>query len=279
MELPDGRRVRAVDTGDVGAPGEVAPLTVVWHHGSPHTGALYEPLLGAAAARGIRLVSYARPGYGGSMPKPGRDVASAAADVVAVADALGVDRFAVMGTSGGGPHALACAALAPERVTGVATLASPAPYTDAFDWFDGMRSPGALRAAREGRAARAAFADEEEFDPEVFVPADWAALEGRWSAVLADVQASDGFGPGGLIDDDVAFASPWGFEVSDVVAPTLLVHGELDRMIPRRHASWLLGRIPGAKLWARLDDGHVSVLDVVPDALDWLLEAAAPARS
>jgi pimeloyl-ACP methyl ester carboxylesterase len=279
VELPDGRRVRAADTGEAGGPRAVAPLTVVWHHGSPHTGALYEPLLGAAAARAIRLVSYARPSYGGSTPQPGRSVTSAAADVVAVADALGIDRFAVMGTSGGGPHALACAALVPERVTGVVTLASPAPYTDAFDWFDGMRSPGALRAARQGRAARAAFADEEEFDPEVFVPADWAALEGRWSAVLADVQASDALGPDGLIDDDVALASPWGFEVSDVAAPTLLVHGELDRMIPRRHASWLLGRIPGAKLWARLDDGHVSVLDVVPDALDWLLEAAAPARS
>jgi pimeloyl-ACP methyl ester carboxylesterase len=268
----DGRTLSAVDTGADSA----TSVTVVWHHGSPHTGALYEPLLGAAAARGIRLVSYARPGYGGSTPQPGRDVAAAAADVVAVADALGVDRFAVMGSSGGGPHALACAALAPGRVTGVATLASPAPYTDAFHWFDGMRSPGALRAAREGRDARAAFAEEEAFDPEVFVPADWAALEGRWSAVLADVQASDEFGPGGLIDDDVAFASPWGFEVTDVAAPTLLVHGELDRMIPRRHASWLLSRIPAATLWARLDDGHVSVLDIVPDALDWLLEVAGP---
>ena len=183
-----------------------------------------------------------------------------------------------MGSSGGGPHALACAALAPDRVTGVVTLASPAPYTDAFDWFDGMASPGALRAARAGRAERAAFADGEEFDAEVFVPADWAALEGRWSAVLADVGHAQAHGDDGLIDDDVAFARPWGFDVSQVAVPVLLVHGELDRMIPRRHASWLLSRIPAAKLWARLDDGHVSVLDVVPDAMDWLLAGAAPVR-
>jgi pimeloyl-ACP methyl ester carboxylesterase len=267
VALPDGRVLRAFDTG----PDAAATLTLVWHHGSPHTGALYEPLLGAAAARGIRLVSYARPGYGGSTPEPGRAIAAAAADVVAVADALDVERFAVMGTSGGGPHALACAALSPDRVTGVVTLASPAPYTDAFDWFEGMRAPGALRAARDGRAARAAFADAEEFDAEVFVAADWAALEGGWSAVLADVGRAQEVGPGGLIDDDVALARPWGFDLAHVTAPTLLVHGELDRMVPRRHASWLLGRIPGAKLWARLDDGHVSVLDVVPDALDWLL--------
>lgn len=284
VQLPDGRVLRVLDAGapahvDAGGAHSAAPPALVWHHGSPHTGALYEPLLGAAAERGIRLVSYARPSYGGSTPQPGREVASAAADVAAVADALGLERFAVMGTSGGGPHALACAALLPERVTGVVTLAGPAPYTEAFDWFAGMRSPGALRAAREGRPARAEFAEREEFDPEVFVPADWAALEGRWAAVLADVQRSGEFGGDGLIDDDVALAAPWGFDVTEVAAPTLLVHGELDRMVPRRHASWLLSRIPNAKLWARLDDGHVSVLDVVPDAMDWLLEHARPTRS
>ena len=95
---------------------------------------------------------------------------------------------------------------------------------------------------------------------------------------LADVGHAHAHGDDGLIDDDVADARPWGFDVSQVAVPVLLVHGELDRMIPRRHASWLLSRIPAAKLWARLDDGHVSVLDVVPDAMDWLLAGAAPLR-
>lgn len=268
VRLADGRVLRAYDSGADAS----ARLVLAWHHGSPQTGAPLEPVQSAAAARGIRVLSYGRPSYGGSTPNPGRDVASASADVVAVADAFGVDRFASMGASGGGPHALAGAALRPDRVTGVVTIAGLAPYTEAFDWFDGMRSPEALRAARRGRAARARHAEVEEFDPEQFIPADFAALDGNWAALGADVGRSDEFGPGGLIDDDVAFVSPWGFALEDVTAPVLVVQGEQDRVVPRRHAAWLLSRLPNATLWMRLDDGHVSVLDTVPDAMDWLLE-------
>ena len=111
IAVAGGRTVRAYDTGD----GAGDALTVVWHHGSPQTGAPLEPLVTAAARRGIRLVTYARPSYGGSTPAPGRDVAAAAGDVARVADALGIERFATMGASGGGPHALACAALLGDR--------------------------------------------------------------------------------------------------------------------------------------------------------------------
>jgi pimeloyl-ACP methyl ester carboxylesterase len=267
VQLGDGRVLHAYDSG----PDAAARLVLVWHHGSPQTGAPLEPVMAAAAARGIRVLSYGRPSYGGSSPNPGRDVASSAADVAAVADAFGVDRFAAMGASGGGPHALAGAALLPERVTGVVSIAGIAPYTDAFDWFDGMRSPGGLRAARQGRDARERFAETEEFDPEQFLPADFAALEGEWASLGADVGRSEAFGPGGLIDDDVAFTKPWGFDLGDVEAPVLLVQGEGDRVVPRRHASWMLSRLPNARLWMRLDDGHVSVLSTVPDAMDWLL--------
>lgn len=268
VPLDDGRVLHAYDTG----PDAAARLVLVWHHGSPQTGAPLEPVLAAAAARGIRVLSYGRPGYGGSSPQPGRDVASSAADVAAVADAFGIDRFAAMGASGGGPHALAGAALLPDRLVGVVSIAGLAPYTDAFDWFDGMRSPGALRAALQGREARARFAETEEFDPEQFLPADFAVLEGEWASLGADVGRSEQFGPGGLIDDDVAFASPWGFQLEQVEAPVLLVQGEGDRVVPRRHAAWMLSRLPNARLWMRLDDGHVSVLATVPDAMDWLLE-------
>ena len=120
-----------------------------------------------------------------------------------------------------------------------------------------------------------AIAETEEFDPEQFLPVDFAALDGDWSSLDDDVARSDAFGPDGLIDDDVAFARPWGFELEDVRAPVLLVQGEGDRVVPRRHASWMLSRLPNATLWMRLDDGHVSVLDTVPDAMDWLLERAA----
>lgn len=269
VPVGDGGSLHAYDTG----PDASSPLTLVWHHGSPQTGAPLEPVLAAASARGIRLVSYGRPSYGGSAPRPGRDVASAAADVAAIAGVLGVERFAVMGASGGGPHALACAALLPERVTGAVTLAGIAPRTDDYDWFAGMASPGGLRAAVDGRDARSAFADaDEEFEPSQFLPVDWAALDERWASLGTDAARAGGAGPDGLIDDDVAFAAPWGFDLARIVAPVLLVQGEGDRVVPAKHASWLVAHIPRASLWMRLDDGHVSVLDVVPDAMDWLLE-------
>ncbi|MEF3402182.1 alpha/beta fold hydrolase [Agromyces sp. CCNWLW203] len=269
IPVRDGGSLHAYDTG----PDAASPLTLVWHHGSPQTGAPLEPVLAAASARGIRLVSYGRPSYGGSTPRPGRDVASAAADVSVIADALGVDRFAVMGASGGGPHALACAALLPERVTGAVTLAGIAPRTDDYDWFAGMAAPGGLRAAVDGRAARATFAEtDQEFDPSQFLPVDWAALEERWGSLGGDAGRAGEAWPDGLVDDDVAFAAPWGFDLAGIVAPVLLVQGEGDRVVPAKHASWLVAYIPRASLWMRLDDGHVSVLDVVPDAMDWLLE-------
>jgi pimeloyl-ACP methyl ester carboxylesterase len=125
LEVDDGRTLHVYDTGTDDADSR---LTVFWCHGTPNIGAPPEPLFAAAARLGIRWVSYDRPGHGGSTPHQGRNVVSAAADVAAVADALGIDLFAVMGHSGGGPHALACAALLPERVLGVVSVAALAPF-------------------------------------------------------------------------------------------------------------------------------------------------------
>lgn len=268
IHLPDGRSLVAYDAGSSDGS---ARLTVVWHHGSPHTGVLYEPLLSLAAERRIRLVTYARPSYGGSIPDEGRSVASAAADVSALADELGIERFAGMGASGGGPHALACASLLADRVSATVTFASPAPYTDAFDWFAGMAAPEALHAARAGRAARARYAETEQFNEAVFTATDWSALRGAWAAVGQDAGRAGSDGPDGLIDDDVAFAKPWEVDVGAISSPVLLVQGGADRMIPASHAESLLGRIPTADLWLRPRDGHVSVLDAADIGLDWLI--------
>lgn len=271
LTLADGRRLRVHDAG---APDGPDGLTLIWHHGSPQTGALLEPLLAAAALRGIRLLSYGRPAYGGSSPNPGRDVASAAADVARIADALGVERFAVMGASGGGPHALACAALLPDRVTGTVCLAGIAPLTNDLDWYAGMAAPGGLRAALAGREARARFAATDEFDPTSFTPRDWAALRGAWAPLGADAARAGAAGPDGLIDDDVAFVTPWGFDPARIEVPVLLVQGGQDRIVPPSHAEWLLRHIPTAELWLRPHDGHISVLDASPVAMDWLLAGA-----
>lgn len=266
VSLADGRALTAYDTG-----GTADQPTLVWHHGSPQTGAPLPPLLTATAERGIRLVSYARPSYGGSSPRPGRDVASAARDVEAVADALGLGRFAVAGASGGGPHALACAALLPQRVTAAITFAGIAPYSEDFPWYEGMTSPGGLQAAAQGRAARAHYAESDEFDPTCFVAADWAALDGSWASLGEDATKAGAAGPDGLVDDDVAFATPWGFDPAAIDLPSLILQGGLDRVVPASHGEWLAAQIPAAELWLRPEDGHVSILLGFPLALDWLL--------
>jgi pimeloyl-ACP methyl ester carboxylesterase len=263
LHLDDGRTLRVHDSG-------AGSDAIVWQHGSPQTGAPLAPVLEATAARGLRLVSYGRPSYGGSTAQPGRSVADAAHDVEQLADALGLERFATLGVSGGGPHALACGALLGERVSAVVCVGALAPYTEAFDWYAGMVAPGALRSAREGRAARAAFAETEEFDPDSFTAADWAALQSRWTSLGEDAMAAGRESADGLIDDDVAYAGPWGFEPAAVQVPVLLAHGLEDRVVPHTHADFLLRALPRAELWLRRNDGHVSVLDAIPLALDWI---------
>jgi pimeloyl-ACP methyl ester carboxylesterase len=231
LELSDGRTLHVYDTGADNGDGR---LVVFWHHGTPNIGAPPEPLFPAAEELGIRWVSYDRPGYGESTPYPGRDVASAATYVAAVADALGIDRFAVMGHSGCAPHALACGALLPERVLGVVSMAGLAPFgAEGLDWFAGMTPSGAaeLRAAAEGRAALEDYLESTEFDPEMFTPADHAALSGAWSWLNSVVGPAMEAGPGGLIDDDLSYVAPWGFDPARVIVPVLLVHGGRDRVV------------------------------------------------
>lgn len=247
--------------------GEGVP--VIWHHGTPNIGLPPEPLF----RPGVRWISYDRPGYGSSTPVPDRSVASAAADISHIADALGLASFAVFGHSGGAPHALACAALLPGRVTAVVAAASMAPCgVDGLDWFAGMNASGqdSLLAAVAGRAEKERYeASGAEYDPE-FTEADFAAFRGDWSFFDKVVPPALANGPGALIDDDLAYVRPWGFDPADISVPVLLLHGELDRMIPSSHSRWLAARIPGAELRLTPDDGHISVLNHGPAAVDWI---------
>ncbi|MFW6691933.1 alpha/beta fold hydrolase [Streptomyces sp. MAR4 CNX-425] len=274
VEAAGGGRLRVYDTG-----GGDDRLPVFWHHGTPNVGTPPGPLLPAAERLGLRWVSYDRPGYGGSTPLPGRDMASAAALAVRVADELGIGRFAAVGHSSGGAHALACGALAPERVTAVVSVAGPAPFgAPGLDWFAGMAAgvAGSLRAAAAGRAAKEEYEATAAYDPEMFTPADHAALEGAWSWFDDVVQPALASGPGGLIDDDLANVAPWGFDPSAVTVPALLLHGVRDRVIPYAHGEWLARRCPRAELWTRPEDGHISVLGSAVAALEWLRERSAP---
>ena len=271
LELHDGRRLVVHDAGPTGTADELA---LIWHHGTPQTGALLEPLVTWATERNIRLVSYARPSYGGSSPKPGRNVASAAGDVEQIAEEMHLGRFAVMGASGGGPHALACAALLPDRVIGAVALASPAPFTEAFDWWAGMVAPGGLEAAEDGRDARESYAATEVFDENSFTATDWAALRGTWASLGRDAGQAGAAGADGAIDDDVALVNLWGFDLADIRVPVLLVQGAEDRVIPPSHAEFLHCSVPTSELLMRPGDGHISVLDACSAAMDWLLEVA-----
>lgn len=269
LTLPGGRSLHVYDTGGP------ARLTVFWHHGTPNTGAPPGPVLPLARELGVRFVSYDRPGYRTSTPVPGRTAGNAAGCVAAVADALGIGEFALLGHSGGGSHALACAALLPDRVLAVATLAAVAPFdADGLDWFGGMAAASAasLRAASEGRAAKEKYEAAAEFDPDVFTDADMAALTGSWSWLDEVVRAALADGPGGLIDDDLAYVTPWGGDPARITAPALLVHGEQDRMIPASHSAWLAARCPAAEYRPSPGDGHLSVLRHTADVLTWLAD-------
>lgn len=270
VELADGRLLHAYDTGGDGP-------VVYWHHGTPNIGEPPEPLFEAADRLGIRWISHSRPGYGASTPSPGRSVASVAADAAAVADAVGVRRFAVMGHSGGGPHALACAALLPERVTAAVSISGMAPYDPStaagFDWYAGMAdgSAASLAAAREGRAAMerqlAGATGEEDIG---FGPADWEALQSDWAWFDRIVPAALVMGPAGLIDDDLANTAPWGFDLAAVTCPVLLAHGSADRMVPSSHSAWLAGQLPAAELRIVPDGGHITVMRHAAETLRWL---------
>jgi pimeloyl-ACP methyl ester carboxylesterase len=278
VELSDGRTLHYYDTREDEADTRVA---VFWHHGTPNVGSPPEPLFPAAAENGLRWVSYDRPAYGGSSPYPGRDIASAVADVAAIADALSIGRFAAVGHSGGGPHALACGALLPERVIAVVSMSAPAPFdAEGLDWFAGWSRSGVAeqRAALAGRAALEAYLPTAEFDPQTFTADDQSALEGRWSWLAGVAGQAMEKGDEGMVEDLLAGAQAWGFAPADITVPVLILHGDQDRMVPSPHGEWLAAHCPAAELRLASGAGHITVLDSAPAALEWLRDRVVSTR-
>jgi pimeloyl-ACP methyl ester carboxylesterase len=264
---------RVLHTYDMGPTERTDELVVLWQHGTPNTGAPPEPLFESARSLGIRWIGYDRPSYGGSSPHPDATVATAADDARQIADQLSVGRFTVFGHSGGGPRALACGALLPDRVVAVVSVSSPAPWpAPGLDYFAGMSDGGAreLRAAARGRAELQEVLAENEFDPQSFIPADYAALEGSWSWFNGIVEAATANGFDGMVADLVGAMAAWGFDPAAVSAPTLIMHGTADRMVPSSHSAWLAAHCPTAELRLSPGEGHISVLDSAPGALAWL---------
>lgn len=282
LRTPDGRRLHVYEAGD--PDGEL----VLVHHGTPGSGLLWDRWAADAANRHILLVGYDRPGYDGSDRHPGRSVADAAADSATIADAYGAGRFRTWGGSGGGPHALACAALLPERIIAAATLASVAPYdADGLDWFSGMGqdnldefgaalageetlrpflsavSPGLDAAGPDGLA---------EMMTSLLPAVDVAVLDGDLAAFAHEWMArGQRHTVDGWLDDDLAFAKPWGFDLASIRVPLLLVQGRQDMMVPFSHGEWLAGHIPGVTAELSDNDGHLTLIARVDDIHAWLL--------
>jgi pimeloyl-ACP methyl ester carboxylesterase len=272
IQTRDKRRLEVHEGGDS------AGYPVLFHHGTPGAGLHYEPHAALAREQGVRLIGYDRPGYGSSTRAKNRRVEDCVADVTEIADALQLDSFAMWGISGGGPHALACAALCDGRLKAVASLASVAPYdADGLDWLEGMGEDNHIEFGKvlDGEDVLRAYcvqATEEilKARPEELVlvldsllgPEDKSVLTGRFAEYMLDCD-HHGLEQGvdGWVDDDYAFLEPWGFAVEDIAKPVLLLHGEDDRFVPVSHGRWLAARIPGVE--ARIDaaDGHLTLFE------------------
>jgi pimeloyl-ACP methyl ester carboxylesterase len=255
-------------------------------HGTPGT-RLARPADETLPERhGVRWITYDRPGYGLSDPQPGRAVADAPGDIAAIADALGLERFAVVGGSGGAPHALACGALLGDRVTRVGALVTPAPPdAENFDFYEGLADLNVreFNAALEGREAIEAFlepyidgirADVDGVIEQVLTelpeidreraskPEQRALMRASWTESVRQ-------GSRGWADDDLAFAKPWGFRLEDVAVETRVWQGELDVLTPRPHGEYVASRLPNGR-FELFDGGGHFIDDEWALVLDWL---------
>jgi pimeloyl-ACP methyl ester carboxylesterase len=283
---PDGR------TLDVYVNGPERAVPLLFHNGTPSSGKLYGPFVEAASQRGLRMVSFSRAGYGTSTRNPGRSVADVIPDVAAILHQLGADRFYTLGWSGGGPHSLACAALLPARLIGAATVGGLAPYdAEGLDWMAGMgqENIAGFSAALAGEAALRAFLEQASPSFATVTPdevaarlgnlvsdVDRSAISGEAAAWLAEVfRESVRNGLWGWHDDELAFVTPWGFDVGDINVPVAMWQGSQDRFTPFGHGEWLASHIPAGHPHLLADHGHLSLgVDSFGLILDDLLTIA-----
>jgi pimeloyl-ACP methyl ester carboxylesterase len=281
ITVPDGREIEFATGGPVGG------MPLVLHMGSPAGLVLFPPMVEAAAQRGLCCVLAARPGYEGSTPRPGRRVADVAADTAAVLDALGAGQFVTLGWSGGGPHALACAALLPGRCRAAVTIACTAPYgSPGLDWLAGMGPENAegftialagdpqhaelLTEAAEpvravtGEQVIAAFGG-------VIDEVDKAVLTSEFANYMAaTLRTAVRNGIAGWHDDEQAIVSEWGFAPDDPAMPPVAIwQGDQDRMVPCAHGEWLARYVTGARAHLVPGEGHLTLVAIkIGDILD-----------
>jgi len=286
VKAPDGRRLSVESLGDP----EGRPVFLL--HGTPGGRNGPRPRGILLHWRGIRLISYDRPGYPGSDRLPDRRVADAAGDVEAIADYFGITRFSVVGRSGGAPHALACAALLTDRVICAAALGSLAPYdAEGLDWKAGMADSnvrvyedveaddlGSLIATLNEQAGQV------RNNSESLLKLLWPDLVAHDKEVVGDIALREIIArvhvealhenADGWIDDVISLSRPWGFELSDIKVPVKLWGGSGDRFTPASHTYWLAKRIDGADLEIDTGKAHFGTIEILPRILNWVAEKA-----
>lgn len=286
FRLPDGRDL------EYELSGPSAGHVVVFHHGMPGSAVPVPTVLDSITGRGFRVVTCSRAGYGGSSPAPGRSVADSAADCVSLLAHLGVARYWTVGWSTGGPHALAQAALAPESVAGVLSVASFAPFdAPGLDFVEGMGAQnvaqfgvaGQGEAAVRGLVAQMAAAVRGADPADVvaglaslFSPVDAELLQGRFGAEnAASMNYALASGDEGWVEDLVALTSPWGVDIGAIEAHVGLWHGAEDRMVPLSHGQWLAGHLSVVTSHLEAGHGHLSLaIGGLGDKLEALRKAS-----
>jgi len=254
LSLPGGRVLRYCLYGPAGG------IPVISHSGTPSTRWRRPAQLEAMDRGGLRHLVYDRPGYGGSTRHPGRTVAGAAADAEALADAHGWSRFAIFGGSGGGPHALACAALLGDRVTRCAVLSGVKPGS-------ATPTPEPELRARLAEVAAGVIGKAEAGGPETpFEPGPPARTD---PDAMARLRATFVEGTDGWVDDTLAFARPWGFDPATITVPVGIWRGTDDPVVPAEHSEWLLTHIPDAKGHV-YTGGHLPGAGTYGEIYDWL---------
>lgn len=284
VRTPDGRTLEVLTFG----PDDGQPL--VYHSGTPGAAVPMPALERAATRAGARVITWSRPGYAGSTEQPGRTVGDVATDAATVLDSLGVGQFVTLGWSGGGPHALACAALLPRRCRAVATIAGAGPYVaEDLDFLAGMAEENKVEfgAALAGRAVlEPALVEMSEGMDTVTAEqvseslgglvseSDRRSLTGELAQHLADSLATAvSTGIAGWRDDDLAFVQPWGFDLEMIEVPVTVWQGDEDRMVPLAHGEWLAKHVPGATWRRETGHGHISVWQLADTVVAQLLHA------
>ena len=285
LATPDGRNLDVYLAGP--ADGEV----LFFHAGTPCAPIVYQPMIDQMVARGLRYVAASRPGYGSSTRRAGRSVADVVDDTRTVLDHVGAERAWILGWSGGGPHALACAALMPERVRGAATIASIAPYpAEGLDYLAGMGDENVeeFTAALEGQDALLVFkqrnwpifrdvtGDEMAASlGDLIDQVDRASLTDQFAEFLAaSFREALRESYWGWFDDDLAMIKPWGFDIAAISQPVHIWQGQHDRMVPYAHGEWLAAHVGSAVPHLFDEQGHLSIMVALfGQVLDELLAA------